>query len=190
MSEPEKRHASDASPADNPGQRSISKAIDILHARIALGSAPEWEYFENEWCRETALRNFGGSNKHVRARDQLKALGWGVAGCFATYLGGRVILGHFVSSLALHIGLAGLAGVVVQVFIMRRFSRLHWRLWLREELLNQGVPVCMACGYLLRGLTVETGRCPECGKEFDGLVRVIITNAQVNAAEGDVSPHK
>jgi hypothetical protein len=36
---------------------------------------------------------------------------------------------------------------------------------IREELLARGIPVCLACGYGLRG---QTGpRCPECGRAFD-----------------------
>lgn len=36
---------------------------------------------------------------------------------------------------------------------------------LRVELCKRGVPVCVPCGYDLRGL--QTRRCPECGAAFD-----------------------
>ena len=38
---------------------------------------------------------------------------------------------------------------------------------LRRQLLEAGVPVCMACGYCLRGLT--NARCPECDKSTTGM---------------------
>ncbi len=36
---------------------------------------------------------------------------------------------------------------------------------LRTELVKRGVPICIPCGYDLRGLTEP--RCPECGTSFD-----------------------
>jgi hypothetical protein len=36
---------------------------------------------------------------------------------------------------------------------------------LRERLVELGVPICIHCGYDLRGQTVP--RCPECGRGFD-----------------------
>jgi len=35
---------------------------------------------------------------------------------------------------------------------------------IREELVLRGIPICVACGYCLRGLSVA--RCPECGAPF------------------------
>jgi hypothetical protein len=42
----------------------------------------------------------------------------------------------------------------------RRIKRL-----LREQLIGLGIPVCLHCGYNVRGQTEP--RCPECGREFD-----------------------
>ncbi len=36
---------------------------------------------------------------------------------------------------------------------------------LRQQLIERGVPVCLACGYQLRGQVDP--RCPECGAAFD-----------------------
>ncbi len=43
--------------------------------------------------------------------------------------------------------------------------RGHIRSHVRQKLLEAGVPVCLSCGYDLRG-QVEP-RCPECGQAFD-----------------------
>ncbi|MGQ9648617.1 MAG: hypothetical protein ACUVXJ_00735 [Phycisphaerae bacterium] len=37
--------------------------------------------------------------------------------------------------------------------------------YLREQLVAKGVPICIYCGYDLRGQVDP--RCPECGKAFD-----------------------
>lgn len=42
-------------------------------------------------------------------------------------------------------------------------SRIRWAL--RRELAQAGVPICIECGYDLRGLSRP--RCPECGEPFD-----------------------
>ncbi|NLE59399.1 MAG: hypothetical protein GX616_13640 [Planctomycetes bacterium] len=36
---------------------------------------------------------------------------------------------------------------------------------IRREISRRGIPICMFCGYCLRGL--EVSRCPECGHEHD-----------------------
>jgi len=46
-----------------------------------------------------------------------------------------------------------------------RLARRRIERHLRTGLLAAGVPVCMHCGYDLRGQT--EARCPECGRAFD-----------------------
>lgn len=45
------------------------------------------------------------------------------------------------------------------------FWREPMRLVVRENLQAAGVPICLKCGYDLRGQ--EIARCPECGEAFD-----------------------
>jgi predicted RNA-binding Zn-ribbon protein involved in translation (DUF1610 family) len=44
-------------------------------------------------------------------------------------------------------------------------TRRHMQRRLREVLCEQGIPVCVRCGYQLDGLSAP--RCPECGRAFD-----------------------
>ncbi|MBL8880986.1 MAG: hypothetical protein JNG88_17870 [Phycisphaerales bacterium] len=48
---------------------------------------------------------------------------------------------------------------------------------LRVELLERGIPVCMECGYSLKRLPLEIGKCPECGRDFDDRVRAMLQPA-------------
>jgi hypothetical protein len=64
----------------------------------------------------------------------------------------------------------GLAGGVVggsTMVMVRWLWRGRCRRFLRQELVARGVPVCLKCGYDLRGLSGP--RCPECGRPFDAV---------------------
>ncbi len=50
------------------------------------------------------------------------------------------------------------------VLIFRRSVALS----IRRRLLDAGIPVCLACGYDLRGQ--HQPRCPECGRPFDASI--------------------
>lgn len=59
------------------------------------------------------------------------------------------------------------AGFVLR-FVAVYLDRHRATRFLRGRLLDLGVPVCLGCGYYLRGLTSD--RCPECGREIDDRV--------------------
>ena len=60
---------------------------------------------------------------------------------------------------------AGFVGGASFGYWMQIAMRRPLRRYLRETLVAAGVPVCLSCGYNLRGLTEP--RCPECGAPFD-----------------------
>ena len=53
--------------------------------------------------------------------------------------------------------------MLIPLLIMR--YRKWMRKYLRSYLNENGIPICMSCGYDLRNL--EEHRCPECGTEFE-----------------------
>ena len=58
-------------------------------------------------------------------------------------------------------GITGVTGF----FVITWFWRHRLRLFLRQQLVDRGIPVCLKCGYDLRGQIDP--RCPECGTPFD-----------------------
>ncbi len=58
-------------------------------------------------------------------------------------------------------GVTGSTGMAAIPWLWQR----RCRRFLRAELISRGVPVCLPCGYDLRGQ--QQPRCPECGTSFD-----------------------
>lgn len=144
----------------------------------SLAGLPEMDYFESAAQREIALRRIGAEAGRPGT--------WG----FWSGVGSMALIGVAVMALlkyamrfvrwpgAFEDAITFIGPVLAALLLAIRFHRQSMPVMLRSELLNQGVPVCMKCGYLLRGLTVETGRCPECGRGFDGRVREILLQAE------------
>lgn len=71
--------------------------------------------------------------------------------------------------------------MAIAVFlVLRALHRWGVRPALRQRLIQTGVPVCMGCGYLLRGLPETTAKCPECGRSVDETVRDILRQTRVS----------
>ena len=59
-------------------------------------------------------------------------------------------------------------------YILLRWRRRSIQRNLRRQLIASGVPICIRCGYDLRGQ--EDARCPECGEPFNPS---LLTNCQL-----------
>jgi len=70
----------------------------------------------------------------------------------------------------LHLSASMVGGIVGGVTVgsggvgLAWFWRHRCRRFLRQQLLASGIPICLKCGYDLRG---SKERCPECGNEFE-----------------------
>lgn len=62
-------------------------------------------------------------------------------------------------------GVTGGSGIIVLTYLWRQ----RCRVFLRRRLHAEGVPVCVPCGYDLRG--IESTQCPECGAQFEPIAR-------------------
>lgn len=70
----------------------------------------------------------------------------------------------------------GLIGVVMPT-AASYFFRRPYRQFIRQYLQGRGVPICLECGYDLRGQTEP--RCSECGEAFDErLLRPLAPNLE------------
>jgi hypothetical protein len=78
--------------------------------------------------------------------------------------------------------------IIVAVVFANRWLRRSMPGLLRHELLDCGVPICIACGYPLFDLRGPS--CPECGTPFEERARQILalddTPSRMEAADGNV----
>lgn len=72
--------------------------------------------------------------------------------------------------------LALLCGIATFVFVSRWLHRRGSARSLRVKLIAAGVPVCIECGYAMKGLSA-TSRCPECGAEMTAAARALLAPA-------------
>ena len=134
---------------------------------LTLRGLPELEEFDNDAQRQAALREIG-----QEAAD-LKSGGYWLG--VAVLVGSTVISWWTVRWVLARISWPQWIEGLIQLLafggtfwlVIRWLHRSGARAELRQKLLQQGIPVCLKCGYLLRGLPPETQRCPECGQAIE-----------------------
>lgn len=141
--------------------------------KFYLIKLPELELFPDEETRRDAMKRV---QRELRPRRSIQLAGLFI---FVLTIPFMIALRRKLSSLfqgdpwvaGIFSGLmAGGAGLAV-TWLWRRDASVY----LRQRLLDCGVPVCLGCGYCLRGLTSE--RCPECGMEVPAIVRDLIASS-------------
>lgn len=82
---------------------------------------------------------------------------------FLPHILGRVARGIVPAGLVIFLAFAFvIVGVASGI---QFFWRGPIRRGIRKELISRGIPICIECGYDLRGQTEP--RCPECGRHFE-----------------------
>ena len=125
---------------------------------------PELEHFETPAEGRRALKAWRKQLMY-RPRFWLAVIGYTVAigvtvALILVFL--RPWFGLSAASFgAIVAGVTSGTGVTAIPWLWRR----RCRRFLRAELISRGVPVCLPCGYDLRGQ--QEPRCPECGTRFD-----------------------
>ncbi len=145
---------------------------------LTMAGLPEMELFGSEEQRQASLGEMAREAGNVRSAGFWLAVAVLAVTVFA--------VGRLARMLFLRMGLAGVWAEMLQFavmlgaywFILRALHRWGARKDLRRKLLAARIPVCMSCGYLLRGLPLSPGRCPECGRPFDDRVRELLTAGQ------------
>jgi len=137
-----------------------------------IKSYPELAFFSNPSDRYAAFRT---AMREIRWRYFLLAV------VFSIML--FIVVPHLVRLLLVHLRALlnaphlhsvsnvvvfvcnGLNGVVISIVLIHVFRKRIQRS-LRSQLVARGTPICVECGYDLRGQLDP--RCPECGTPFDG----------------------
>lgn len=137
---------------------------------------PELRLFEDKQSRTEALRNAHRASVRGWRRRLLLAFGAVCGGVFGACVLPRLQSGlNLLAPEAYKIGgirlivkiLIGTLFLLAMAYIpMLPLTRNNVRRALRQQLNDLGIAVCMACCYQLKG--INSGRCPECGKPFDG----------------------
>ena len=125
---------------------------------------PEAELFPTKEVRAVAMRRIGYALlKSWRFWLEMLTLSaaLALASKYLWMLQDWMRLERYAPTWLLRLVLVLVVGNVLALWFVRR--RLPRRV--RAALLECGIPVCMKCGYDLRGQTFP--RCPECGREFD-----------------------
>lgn len=140
------------------------------NSRLSLWLYPELARFDTQAERQTAAMQF--------QRQLIKS--WRM---WATVIGVSIGLGTIVPlmplwlpwlvpglrfSIAMQVVVTTIGSILPGLILpigLNLAIRQPFRRHLRERLAARGVPICIPCGYDLRGLT--EARCPECGTPFD-----------------------
>ena len=130
-----------------------------------LKQYPELEHFEREDVPGVASEALTFAKHEVTRtwRFWLTALALLVVYMAVMLLAGRMMTQYFGSPDWVRYVGSGCCWVVISGVVWRLF-RNHTRRHLREKLIQLGIPICLPCGYDLRG---SKERCPECGTAFE-----------------------
>lgn len=141
---------------------------------VTLAGLPELELFESDEQREEALAEIATD------AGNLKSGGYWLG---VILFAGAMLVTLFISKYMLRYlpwppwieQVLMFAPVLFAGWFTLRYLHVHgMTAAVRQKLLDRGIPVCMKCGYSLRGLPIDAARCPECGRAFDERVRDIL----------------
>jgi hypothetical protein len=144
--------------------------------QLTLAGLPELEHFETDEQRQEAFQDIGSEAGTPVSFGFWFAIFILVGAVITARALAKWVLAHVYWPEPVEEALSWLVILLTFGFVLRWLHRSGVRRELREKLLTQGVPVCMQCGYLLRGLPLSSSRCPECGGPFDDRVIEVLKN--------------
>ncbi len=139
----------------------------LFGLRWYVARLPELQLFASDEERELAIDHLGKNRDHEGAWLVMFIPVFTIAVLAEPLLASRVTIPSWLSG-----------SIMPLILVPSVFGITWWRLrslaprFLRSKLIEFGVPVCIKCGYCLRGLTSD--RCPECGRELDARVHELI----------------
>jgi hypothetical protein len=123
---------------------------------------PELRHFGTVFDCQDAVRQAWEQPVLRRRRKVMQVVIW----CTAVAI--CLTVQTYTSSIIALLLVVGVFGVAVALSQHHAWFRGPLQRSLREQLLTRGVPICVECGYDLRGQT--TPRCPECGSPCDAAI--------------------
>jgi hypothetical protein len=155
-----------------------AKLQDYMRSPYVKG-LPEWQMFPDEQARQEAAKDI---ERGMMPRSIRGVLGFLIA--VALFLGGPMVVAWLLTqwllpTLGFSLGVwhdrlmwgMTIVGYVIVVYVAIRRDMPRA---LRKKLIECGVPVCLACGYDLRGLPRDRTQCPECGRQFSAPVQRLL----------------
>ncbi len=155
---------------------------------FTLRGLPELDHFDTPASRQKAIDEIGTEAGNPKSGQFWLGVLLVIAGALAArwiagWLLTFVLWPRVVEEILHTVGIV--AGFLM---VLRWLHRSGTSRDLRRKLLASGVPICIQCGYLLRGLLPETGRCPECGSEFSPRVRELLGQSPIDSMPGVRNP--
>ena len=141
---------------------------------LSLGDLPEMELFESDEQRDRALHEIGRESGSPGKLDWWIAIGILLTiGIGAWWLLRQIR--HWLTWPGWLEELLQFAILIsILLLVLRGLHRWGSRAELRQKLLQAGIPVCLGCGYSLRGQPSDSQRCPECGRVIDERGREVL----------------
>ncbi len=127
--------------------------------RASLSALDELSLFRTAEARDRGIASLAES---FHGWGTVRFIGVNVAAIVVTMFVIREVMSGWTRA-----SWVGDAALILAIGVMLMTTRWQHRRaaakHLRQCLLESGVPVCVKCGYALRGLAPETAACPECG---------------------------
>lgn len=139
-----------------------------------LRGVPELAQFDNDEQAQHALREIEREAGNPASWHFWLAIAGLVVAAFSTHRAVQWMLRPLGWPDILDDLLAFAAAALVFWFVLRWLHRAGGPEALRRKLLERGIPVCLACGYSLRGQPSDSTRCPECGTLIDERARAAL----------------
>ncbi len=150
-----------------------------LFLRWSVRDMPELELFESEQQRRQAIQEI-----EIESNNPFNAGVWiALVIGIVTVAAVRWVAKRVVPLLDLPPGIDTAVHILIIlvtiVVVLRALNRWGTARELRAKLLEVGVPVCMYCGYCLRGLAPGARGCPECGRTIDERAATLLEQSDV-----------
>lgn len=141
----------------------------IFH--LTLRGLPELRLFPDDASRDHALAQLGAVS---RARDIVLFAGVSIVMVGSIVAATRLLVPPSFVLYRFRADLGIVTSIIAMALLIRSMHRRGSARQLREALLGCAVPVCLRCGYPLRGLPSATLQCPECGSSLGERERAVM----------------